>query len=504
MKLLQNKDTLEVILSILPPYPYHFTLRLVSKEFKNIIDNFINPNQFCYSHIFSTTSEELEVYVSLYRDKIGTKNVKLVSLPASLATDVETMERVIKTFPNAEKLIIPFYWNPIEDLFGESSASYPDSKITHLSLLGTPSFDVKNFKVPRLRSKLPKLKSLEVTYHQPLSSTQTFHPYKKIKSLKMADAIYLTEMGINVNMPLKRSYERDEEETTLLDLACGKWEIGDKEVVKYLLNHCGADVDCSIRASTWSKLISRMKDNLESNQLENDVLLFLCEFKKGKEMWDIETFSSILYECQYLVGDHYYPKNYAESHYTDLIDVLDFLFNNELIQLNLEALIIPILHSVSLYEFFKKRKVNFINEHCSVYLFEALMNKFTHCVEDFMQTDYDVNLLFENSQTLLHASIKSNYWRETEILLSKNPKNLNIQNHKNQSILHLLCQGKWNEEKSKIFNTIKDRIDIHLKDHSNQKPFECIQKRYIKDYPSWIFSKKRENQDNSSDQKKKK
>ena len=53
-------DVIETILSILPPYPYHFNLRLVSKAMKEIIENYVNPNQFLYSHIFSPSKEEFE------------------------------------------------------------------------------------------------------------------------------------------------------------------------------------------------------------------------------------------------------------------------------------------------------------------------------------------------------------------------------------------------------------------------------------------------------------
>ena len=226
-------DVIETILSILPPYPYHFNLRLVSKAMKEIIENYINPNQFLYSHIFSPSKEEFEQILNFYKQKIDLNHVNFVSLPADMEMSQEEFEKILSIFPNCKKLRIPFYENSIAELFEDLQPS--DSKIEQISLIGAFDFEVSKYKrISMLKIYFPELKNVEITYHQVGKNYKpAFYQYRKLRNLTLEDAIYLTESGINVNMPIPDS-RQDDVSFTLLDIACGRWDSGNLSVVSKL------------------------------------------------------------------------------------------------------------------------------------------------------------------------------------------------------------------------------------------------------------------------------
>ena len=251
----------------------------------------------------------------------------------------------------------------------------------------------------------------------------------------------------------------------------------------------GGDIDKSIRAVTWSKLIEK---SVKEEFCDENILIYLCKYMKNqkKSIWSEKTFIDILHFCQY--DDHYMPHNSInEYRYDDIVICLEFLINNDLIIFDTQKMLPFVLHSESIFELFKKLGVD-LNENCSLNLFVSLNHKYQHCLGDLFKTNFDENYIGDNSQSLLHVAIKSNLFDETISILDKNPTILNQQNHKNQTILHLLCQGKMNEKKKIIFQKIKSKIDIELRNKSNKKAFECIQSRYLNEYPTWIISKKRE------------
>eukprot|EP01080_Neovahlkampfia_damariscottae_P007005 gene7005-11170_t len=413
-------EVVEAILSVIPPYPYHFTLRLVSKNIKNIVENYVNP-QFCFSHIFSPPEEEFQQILDLYKNKKNLELVELVSLPADLNMEQEEFVQILSMFPNCKKLIIPFYRHNIDNLI-ENLELFVDLKVEHLSFIGAYDCEVKKYKkVSSLRKSFPQLKTVEVTFNNKgiNSMRHQFFQYKRLRSLNMNEAIYLIESGINVNMPISE-LTRDELTFTLMDLACGRWDPGDISVVK-LMVEIGGDIDKSLRPSTWSKLIERCAEN-EFN--EDDILLYLCGFmrKLNKPIWTEMTFPEILHAIQCISGDFYFLKtSIYERKYEGLVEVMDYLVKNDLIIFDFNEMFHHALHSEELFQFFKKQKVN-LNKNCSENLFHSLSNKYNHAIEALLKTDFDVNFIDEKSQTLLHAAIKSNLFDEAELLIDMNPK----------------------------------------------------------------------------------